>query len=119
MRTVSEPSANTETERGDSGPVLEDLRRRLKETGYHELRQLDVTYHEGLVVLRGRVGSYYVKQLAQSVLMRVEGICLLVNSIEVSVDLRSDDPIGDIYGSPGPGPIDDTLGRCGKTCPEL
>ena len=38
----------------------------------------------GHVVVRGHVGSYYQKQMAQEALLRVEGVRELRNQLEVS-----------------------------------
>lgn len=40
-------------------------------------------YHEGALVLRGDVASYYDKQLAQEAVRRMEGVQLIVNVLEV------------------------------------
>ena len=39
--------------------------------------------HNGRVVLRGVVGSYYQKQMAQEALRRVEGVEQIDNELEV------------------------------------
>ena len=59
------------------------IRHRLHATGYHALQAIDYEYHEGMVILRGRVSTYYMKQLAQSVLMADPMVQAIVNLIEV------------------------------------
>jgi osmotically-inducible protein OsmY len=48
------------------------------------LRQIDVHAQCGVVTLRGRVHSYYEKQLGQQVAQRVAGVVRLIDRIEVS-----------------------------------
>jgi hypothetical protein len=56
----------------------------LKASGYAELGRLACEYHEGMLVLRGTVSSYYMKQLAQQIASRSPRINLVVNATEVS-----------------------------------
>ena len=46
-------------------------------------KRLRVENREGRVVVRGKVGSYYQKQMAQESLLRVEGVEELENQLEV------------------------------------
>lgn len=46
-------------------------------------RKLRVETHQGHVVLRGVVNSYYHKQLAQEAVRRVEGVQSIENHLEV------------------------------------
>ena len=68
---------------------LEDLRlaervaRALRATGYPALRTIDVTVSNRLVFLEGRVPSYYMKQVAQAVVLDVPGVRELRNDLEV------------------------------------
>lgn len=48
------------------------------------LRQIDVQAHCGVVTLRGRVHSFYEKQLGQQVAQRVAGVVRLIDRIEVT-----------------------------------
>ena len=43
----------------------------LRATGYLSLRDLDVFTTEGIVILRGKVPSYYLKQLSQAVVLEL------------------------------------------------
>ena len=68
---------------------LEDLRlaerveRALRATGYMLLRGLEITVHARLVILAGRVPSYYLKQVAQSTALAVPGAQQVRNDLEV------------------------------------
>lgn len=50
---------------------------------YFPLREISIITHEGQVVLKGRVPTYYLKQLAQSATMSVHGVEAIKNNIEV------------------------------------
>jgi osmotically-inducible protein OsmY len=63
--------------------AAEAVRRRLYETGYPSLRAVVCEVHAGVLTLRGRVPSYYLKQVAQAVARRIDGIEALINRIEV------------------------------------
>jgi osmotically-inducible protein OsmY len=77
----------------DAAPLLaqclEDLRlaeaveRALRATGYGPLRRVEVTVHARLVILAGRVPSYYMKQVAQTTALAVPGTHQIRNDLEV------------------------------------
>ena len=48
------------------------------------VRQVSCEFHEGGLRLRGRLPSYYQKQLAQEAVVRLEGVHQVVNEIEVA-----------------------------------
>ncbi len=50
---------------------------------YHPLRRIFCEYDRGILVLRGRLPSFYYKQLAQEAVARVRGVARVVNEIEV------------------------------------
>ena len=61
-----------------------EIRRRLCAAGYHGLRQIECEYSDGVVILRGCVPTYYVKQIAQAVLLTSPIAERVVNLIDVS-----------------------------------
>lgn len=61
----------------------EEARRRLLENDYKELRALSCEFCDGILTLRGEVGSYYHKQLAQECIRFLPGVVAVVNLIEV------------------------------------
>jgi osmotically-inducible protein OsmY len=71
--------------------TLEDLRlaerveHALRATGYGPLRGMEVTVHERLVILRGRVPSYHLKQVAQATALAVPGAQQVRNDLEVGL----------------------------------
>jgi hypothetical protein len=71
-----------------SQEVLSTVRTRLQQSPYPTIRDLSFEYDQGVLFLRGRLPSYYHKQLAQTTLARIPGIHEIVNGTEV-VALRS------------------------------
>jgi osmotically-inducible protein OsmY len=50
---------------------------------YLALRDISCEYQEGVLTLQGRLPTYYLKLMAQSVVADVEGVTAIVNKIEV------------------------------------
>ncbi len=55
----------------------------LRATGYLPLRDLDIFAAEGFVILRGRVPSYYLKQVAQAAVLGLPGVDDVRNELDV------------------------------------
>ncbi len=55
----------------------------LRQSPYFARRPLRCEAQQGRVVLRGTVGSYYHKQMAQEILRRVDGVDRIENQLEV------------------------------------
>ena len=53
----------------------------LAASGYRSLRNLQVSCNNGRVTLEGQLPTYYLKQLAQSLVQRVEGVCDVDNDV--------------------------------------
>ena len=66
-----------------SETILKTAHHELAATGYQALRTVSCEYCQGAVVLRGRVSTYYLKQLAQTALLACPLIAAVVNQIEV------------------------------------
>jgi len=64
-------------------PVMQQVRDALRQSPHGELRQVVCHFHEGVLTLRGRVSSFYLKQLAQTAAQRVAGVEECVNRLEV------------------------------------
>ena len=58
----------------------------LRQSAYAELWRIDCEYHEGILTLRGRVSSFYMKQIAQTIVQHVDGVERVVNRVEVVRD---------------------------------
>lgn len=61
------------------------VRARLQASAYGEVRSLTCVHHEGILVLRGRVSTYYHKQLAQEAVRHLAGVEAVINTVEVEV----------------------------------
>lgn len=55
----------------------------LQRSGYYELRRVQCRCAEGVATLSGRVGSYYLKQVAQTIAGRLPKVAEVVNRLEV------------------------------------
>ncbi len=55
----------------------------LRQSPISALHSLEVTEHEEAIILTGKVGSYYFKQLAQEAIVSVVGDREIVNNIRV------------------------------------
>lgn len=58
--------------------------RRLHASTYTSLRGVRCETQDGAVVLRGRVASFYLKQLAQEAVRHADAACSIVNELEVA-----------------------------------
>ena len=56
---------------------------RLRSSGYAGLRRLRCEVTDAVVIVRGTLPSYYLKQMAQSVILRLDGIRSVKNLVEV------------------------------------
>lgn len=61
----------------------DDVAHAIQATGYFATSLVDIRTNNGVVYLRGRVGSYYHKQVAQTAAASVLGHRQLVNQIQV------------------------------------
>jgi osmotically-inducible protein OsmY len=55
----------------------------LQSSPYTNVRCVSCVYDQGMLMLRGRVPSFYQKQLAQEAVNKLEGVGQVVNEIEV------------------------------------
>ncbi|HVW02513.1 MAG TPA: BON domain-containing protein [Planctomycetaceae bacterium] len=66
-------------------PTLESrVLQTLTGSGHAQLRQIEVAIAGATVSLAGRVPTYYLKQLAQSLVLSIEGVESLCNELQVS-----------------------------------
>jgi osmotically-inducible protein OsmY len=63
--------------------LAERVERALRAAGYGPLRGVQVTVHARLVILGGRVPSYYLKQVAQTIALAVPGARHVRNDLDV------------------------------------
>ena len=64
--------------------VTSQARSRLERSAYYALKRIACDFHEGVLTLRGRVPSFYLKQLAQALLVGLDHVEVLVNHVEVA-----------------------------------
>lgn len=63
--------------------VTEIARACLCSSPYASLRTLSCEFESGVLLLRGRLGSFHHKQVAQETVRRLAGVSQVVNEIEV------------------------------------
>jgi osmotically-inducible protein OsmY len=68
--------------------IIDQVQKGLRESGYPALSHVKVIESDGLVTLQGSVPSYYLKQVAQSIALGVEGVRNTANEL-VAVDRLS------------------------------
>ncbi len=88
MNATIEPAISIHTA-APGGSVLELVQRRLRESSYYYLRTIHCAVDEGVVTLRGRVPSYYLKQTVQSLAEKVEGVQQVINLVDVMYPARA------------------------------
>jgi osmotically-inducible protein OsmY len=89
MSTSMFASANRERRVATTGTTARERRIKeaaeghLRRSGYLALRNIGCNCREGVVTLRGCLPTYYLKQIAQHVVAELEGVCGIINQIEV------------------------------------
>jgi len=63
--------------------ITEIAEARLCASSHQALRNVFCKYDDGVLVLRGRLNSFFHTQLAQETVARIEGVERVVNKIEV------------------------------------
>jgi osmotically-inducible protein OsmY len=63
--------------------IADQARQRLGGTSYQFLRFVECCFQNGVLTLRGRVPSFYLKQMAQTVLANLEGVERIDNRVDV------------------------------------
>ena len=56
---------------------------RLRNSSYWALRTLSCEYHDGVLILRGRLPRYYLKQIAQTLVEGLDGVSEIANRVDV------------------------------------
>jgi hypothetical protein len=69
--------------RKEDEAILAEARSRFIRSPYHELHDINCDFREGVLILRGRVPSYFIKQVAQSAVFSLEDIAEIDNRLEV------------------------------------
>ena len=77
------PAAPAHPEEPDDDALAASVRSSLKSTGYQQLLRIDVAVEGGHVRLSGRVGRYYLRQIAQQAAMTTQGVATIDSHIQV------------------------------------
>ena len=75
FRFAADPSSQTN--------VTRLAAERLRESSHRSLWAVACDYRTGVLTLTGRVASYHVKQLAQTIVGKIDGVERVVNRLEV------------------------------------
>ena len=78
--------------------LQEAVQETLSSSAYLPLRRLTVTAEDGVVTLHGKVPSFYLKQLAQSLLKSISAIREIKNQVNVVVPDRQFSVRGASFG---------------------
>jgi osmotically-inducible protein OsmY len=66
-------------------PIERAAQADLRRSSYFAIRDIDCEYDNGVLTLRGRLPSFFLKQMAQStVARRLRGIAVVDNQLEVT-----------------------------------
>ena len=57
---------------------------RLQTSSYHDLHLVSCEFHEGVLTLRGRVPTFHLKQVAQTLIRDLDGVGEINNRLEVA-----------------------------------
>lgn len=67
----------------DHQKLLDAADQRLRVSPYLELRRVTCSFHEGVLTLTGHVSSYYLRQIAQTLLRGLAGVQAIDNRLAV------------------------------------
>ena len=77
-------TAAVATESHPKEPVAELGHARLAASGYRAMRSVFCEFRQGILTLRGRLPSFFYKQMAQETVAGLNGVKQVVNQIEVA-----------------------------------
>jgi len=60
-----------------------NVRSKLQGSCYQQVQCVSCEFHEGVLTLRGRVSSYYLKQIVQTLVLGMDGVDEVNNRVEV------------------------------------
>ena len=78
----------TQTAVPSGAQLTEQVIHALRNSGYAALRDISVVSRDGILVLRGNVPSYHMKQLAQTVIRKVVSTNQIRNDLKVPETIR-------------------------------
>lgn len=83
QQTPSNELPKQKTDELPSDPAAARAWQRLSQSPYRELKGISCGIKNGVLVLRGQVSSFYLKQLAQEIVRRADGVQAIANQLEV------------------------------------
>ncbi len=83
MFTFDMPATSTKTRQQTAEQVAERAESELRRNAYFALKNIACEYREGVLTLNGCLPTYYLKQVAQEAVARLDGVQRIDNRIEV------------------------------------
>ena len=80
---VTSPAATSPHITSPRCAVVERVQNRLRESSYYYLRAVTCEFDRGVLTLRGRVPTFYLKQTVQALAEKVDGVRQVVNLVDV------------------------------------
>ena len=72
-------------------PVLVEVRKQLSASPYAAIKTIQTEFYEGVLILRGEVPTFYTRQVALALAMKVDGVKLVDDRIAVQgLDTRQE-----------------------------
>jgi osmotically-inducible protein OsmY len=65
------------------GTIARDALRVFRSSSYSELRNIQCESRDDVLILRGQVSTFYMKQLAQERIRSMEGVRAVINDLQV------------------------------------
>jgi osmotically-inducible protein OsmY len=69
---------------GHDAAVQSEAQNLLEQSNYLALRRLRCEFHDGRLVLNGRVPTYYLKQVAQTIVRQLPAVRRIDNRVDVA-----------------------------------
>lgn len=83
MNAVTELEQNQAVSTVSASPAAREAERVLRQSGYVALRRVQCEWQNGVIALGGKVPSFFLKQMAQTLVSQVEGVRRVENRIKV------------------------------------
>lgn len=92
-RRLLRQTANCESNASDSfdGKLQAKAEAVLSTCPYREVQKINCVLRNGVMFLRGQVSSFYLKQIAQTIMMNIQGVRQVVNAIQVRSTAAAND----------------------------
>ena len=69
--------------------VEASVRSKLQQSCYQQVQRVSSEFHEGVLTLRGQVSSFYLKQIVQTLVLKVDGVEEINNRVDVVYPRRA------------------------------